>query len=178
MRALLFTLISLTAAVALAGPTIYKWVDDAGVVHYSDQPHANAQKVTVDAPQTYTAGPLPQGQDNTGDAPAAAPYTACAIAQPLEQQDFSNVDALTIAVRTEPQLHPGDQVYITFDGSLLNGGSATGPTFTVSPVDRGTHTVQAVVRDSTGAVQCQTSTVTFNVRQTSIRNPSNPIRPH
>ncbi len=178
MRALLFTLIFLTAAVALAGPTIYKWVDDAGVVHYSDQPHANAQKVTVDDPQTYTPGALPpQAPDNSGDAPAA-PYTACAIAQPLEQQDFSNVDALSIVVRTQPQLHPGDQVFISLDGALLNGGSATGASYTLSPVDRGTHTVQAVVRDATGAVQCQTGTVTFNVRQTSIRNPSNPIRPH
>ena len=30
-----------TAAVAA---TVYKWVDENGVVHFSDQPHENAEK--------------------------------------------------------------------------------------------------------------------------------------
>ena len=48
----------LACAMVLAGSatraaTIYKWVDENGVVHYSDQPHQNAQKVDVPAVQTY-----------------------------------------------------------------------------------------------------------------------------
>ena len=53
MRTLLFTLMSLACTVALAA-TVYKWVDEDGVVHYSDQPHENAQKVELKAPQTYS----------------------------------------------------------------------------------------------------------------------------
>ena len=53
MRALAFTLMFSVATLALAGATVYRWVDDQGVVHYSDQPHANAEKLHVNAAQTY-----------------------------------------------------------------------------------------------------------------------------
>ena len=50
----------LNAARLLAGArgTVYKWVDENGVVHYSDQPHPNAQKMQVQEAQTYTAPAL------------------------------------------------------------------------------------------------------------------------
>jgi hypothetical protein len=46
MRILPFTLMSLACSVVLAA-TVYKWTDEDGVVHYSDQPHPNAEKVPV-----------------------------------------------------------------------------------------------------------------------------------
>ena len=52
MRTLAFTLMSLACSVALA-TTVYRWVDEQGVVHYSDQPHPNADKIQVHAAQTY-----------------------------------------------------------------------------------------------------------------------------
>ena len=54
MRAILFTLMSVVSAVALCA-TVYKWVDENGVTHYSDQPHENAEKVQIAQPQTYSA---------------------------------------------------------------------------------------------------------------------------
>ena len=36
------------------------------------------------------------------------------------------------------------------DGTALNGGNPTGTQFSISPVDRGSHTLQAVVRDAAG----------------------------
>src|SRR4029077_3941372 len=53
MRTLVFTLMSIVCSLALAGVTVYRWVDEQGIVHYSDQPHANAEKVHVNAAQTY-----------------------------------------------------------------------------------------------------------------------------
>lgn len=181
MRTLLFTLISLACSLALAA-TVYKWVDENGVVHYSDQPHPNAQKVQLKAAQTYK-DPSPRG----AFAPAAAPsapanaapvYRGCAIAQPPDNQDFSNINALSVIVQTDPPLRPGDQIFLTLDGQALNEGRPTGTQFNLSPVDRGTHTLQAAVRDGDGALTCQTPVVTFNVHQPSIQNPVNPVRPH
>ena len=54
MRAILFTLMSVACAVAFSA-TVYRWVDENGVTHYSDQPHENAEKVTISAPQTFSA---------------------------------------------------------------------------------------------------------------------------
>ena len=178
MRRRLFTLMSLVCSLALAA-TVYKWVDENGVVHYSDQPHPNAQKMSVQAAQTYKAGDMPAAPGGPPAPPAAAappPYRGCAIAQPTEDQTFTSVDSLSIIVRTDPELQPGDQIFLMLDGQPLNGGAATGNQFTLTPVDRGAHTVQAVVRDSDGGVRCKTPGVTYNVQQPSLLSPANPLR--
>ncbi|HEX4388928.1 MAG TPA: DUF4124 domain-containing protein [Steroidobacteraceae bacterium] len=179
MRTFLFTLMCLAAPLVLAA-TVYKWVDENGVVHYSDQPHPNAEKVQVQAVQTYKAGAMPSG-DSAAAAAAKAPkegYAGCAVSDPADDQTYTNVDAVTIAVRTDPALRPGDQIYIMLDGTLVNNGSATGNSYTVSPVERGTHTVQAVEKNSEGGLMCQSPGITFHVHLPSIQNPVNPVRPH
>ena len=180
MRRRSLTLILLLASLAVAG-TVYKWVDENGVVHYSDQPHPEAQKVDVPPAQTYKGGASVPAMPTTGPSappassePASA-YQGCAISEPAKDQTFTNVDALSVVVRTDPGLRPGDRVYLTLDGQPLNGGKPTGSQFTLSPVDRGTHVVQAVVRDGQGGLMCQSPGVTFNVHQPSLRNPANPL---
>ena len=183
MRTILFTLMSLACSLALAA-TVYKWVDENGVVHYSDQPHANAEKVHVQAAQTYKAGqPAPAGGPANAVPPpesqdSGPPYAGCAIGPPADGAEFANLDALNILVRTDPQPRAGDQIYIMLDGALVNGGSPTGTQFTLTPVERGDHTLQAVIRDSNGQLMCQSPAVTFSVHQPSVRNPANPVRPH
>jgi len=179
MRTVLFTLMCLAAPVVL-GATVYKWVDENGVVHYSDQPHPNAEKVHVQAAQTYRAGttPVTESQGGGPAAPAQEGYAGCAVASPADDESLTNVDAVTIAVRTDPALRPGDQIYILIDGALVNNGAATGNSYTLSPVERGTHTVQAVVKNSSGGLMCQSPGITFHVHLPSIQNPVNPIRPH
>src|SRR5213082_744610 len=159
MRRRLLTLISLLASLAVAG-TVYKWVDENGVVHYSDQPHPEAQKVDVPPAQTYKGGASVPAMPTTGPSappassePASA-YLGCAISEPAKDQTFTNVDALSVVVRTDPGLRPGDRVYLTLDGQPLNGGKP---------------------RDSQGGLMCQSPGVTFNVHQPSLRNPANPL---
>jgi Domain of unknown function (DUF4124) len=182
MRSLAFTLLLLVGSVALAA-TVYRWVDEDGVVHYSDQPHPNAEKLQVHAAQTYkpSSADTPAGGGGAGGASGAAPapYRGCAIVQPQDGQALANVDSLTVVVQTDPALHQGDKVYVTVDGQALNGGNPTGSQFVLSPVDRGTHTAQAQVKDGSGAVQCQTPPVTFEVHQNSLLNPNNVrVTPH
>jgi hypothetical protein len=180
MRARLFTLLLLAAPLAMGATVVYKWVDDDGVVHYSDQPHPNAQKVQLKAAQTYTpaGNAMSSSAVSAPPAPPAQGYKGCSIAQPPDQSDFANLDSLTVSVQTQPALHGGDQIYVLLDGQALNGGAPTGSSFTISPVDRGEHTLQAVVKSPDGGVLCQTASVTYNVHQPSIQNPNNPVRPH
>lgn len=179
MRRLLFTLLLLAAPLALAA-TVYKWVDENGVVHYSDQPHPNAEKVHVKEPQTYReSNPLaaPAAPSPDGGGGGGTTYRGCSIAQPADNEDLANPDSLVVVVRTDPPLRPGDQVFVTLDGQALNDGRPTGAQFTISPVERGTHVLQATVRDSGGALLCQTSGVSYSVHQPSVLNPANPVRP-
>jgi hypothetical protein len=180
MRTFLFTLMSLACTVAVSA-TVYKWVDENGVVHFSDQPHENAEKVQLKAPQTYTpsktpAGP-PQAPRQTGSKPPAA-YQSCAISEPANDQVFTNTDTVTAGVTVQPAVRPGDTAVVTLDGQRVPGVPASGGQFTISPVDRGTHSIQMTVQDSSGATVCTSPTVTFHVQQPSLLSPTRPIRPH
>ena len=77
---------SLACSLALAA-TVDKWVDENGVVHYTDQPHANAEKVHVEAPQTYKARAVDTAPAAAPGAPAAnsgPAYQGCAVGQPAD----------------------------------------------------------------------------------------------
>ena len=187
MRALAFTLMSLACTLVLAGATVYKWTDEDGVVHYSDQPHANAEKMRVQSAQTFKEAGMNYGGSASSASPGAqsahAPaadhtYQGCAVVQPSDDQSFANLDALNIVVQTDPVIKPGDRIFVSLDGQPLNNGAATGGQFTLTPVDRGTHSLQAQVKSADGTVVCQTPSVTFHVHQASIQNPVNPVRPH
>jgi hypothetical protein len=189
MRTLLFTLLLSVASSLVLAATVYKWVDENGTVHYSDQPHPNAQKIQVEAAQTYPASASAAAVasaaaqlEHPAGAQAGPAYRGCAIVSPQDGASFANVDEMSVSVRTDPSLHSGDQVFILMDGTAVNGGNPTGPQFSISPVERGEHVLQAVVRDSSGNLMCQTPGVTVAVHQNSVLNPANPQnlrpRPH
>ena len=179
MRTLLFTLISFACTVAVAA-TVYKWVDENGVVHYSDQPHENAEKVELKAPQTYTPAKTPDSQSSRAPArgPRPSTYQSCSVSEPANDQVFMNTDTVNAGVTIQPAVRPGDTAVVTLDGQVVPGVPASGGQFTISPVDRGTHTIQMVVRDPSGATVCSSPAVTFNVRQPSTQSPTNPIKHH
>jgi hypothetical protein len=164
------------------GTTVYKWVDENGVIHYSDQPHENAQKLQVQGVQTYSsraaATPAPSSEPEANSPPN--PYKGCAVAQPLDQQNLPNAQSVFIRVQSDPVPRPGDRIFITMDGQELNGGQATGLSYNVTPIDRGQHTVQAQIRGGGDQVLCQTPAVTFYVQQTNLNSPANrpTVTPH
>jgi hypothetical protein len=175
MRALTFTLMLLASSASLAA-TIYKWVDEKGVTHYSDQPHENAKKVEVTSAQTYT--PTPVQQTSTQPKPQAlASYGVCEIFAPQNDEVFFNTQSVSGQVRLEPELQAGHRLAIALDGKRM-AESSNGGAFTLSPVYRGTHSVVAVVEDArTGQAICTTPGITFHVRQPSDAAPNRANRP-
>jgi hypothetical protein len=176
MRAILFTLMSVLSAAAFSA-TVYKWVDENGVTHYSDQPHENAEKVQLAQPQTYKAprSPAPQ-QTSVASAshPPAHTYNGCPVVQPANEDTFPNATSVSTTVAIDPQLRQGDQVILMLDGAKLQNFPVGGGSYTISPVDRGTHTLQALIQDGGGNVVCQSASVSFSVVQPSVLNPANP----
>jgi len=166
MRAMLFTLMSLSCTLALAA-TVYKWVDDEGVVHYSDQPHENAQKVELKAPQTYSAPRVAPGTQASGPGKSGPVYQSCSLTSPTADQAYVNVDSISASVAIVPPVRPGDKVVVTLDGQRVPGVPPEGGSFGISPIERGTHALQLYVQDPMGKNVCQSSSVTFYVRQPS-----------
>jgi Domain of unknown function (DUF4124) len=174
MRWKLFTLMLLACPLAFAGP-IYKWVDENGVIHYSDQPHENAQKIHLGAPQTYKAT---QYAESGGAASAAQQLSyKCAVTSPTDQQTFANTTTVGVIAQVDPPPGEDAQMFVMLDGVMVTGQPTTGGQFTLNNVDRGEHNLSIVLRDAAGKVACQSGGVTFFVRQASLLNPTNPQNP-
>jgi hypothetical protein len=66
---------------------------------------------------------------------------------------------------------------VTLDGQPVPGVPPSGGQFTISPIDRGTHSLQVTIKDQNGATVCSSPAVTFHVHQPSLQSPTRPIKP-
>jgi hypothetical protein len=170
----------LCSTASVEAQPVWTWVDSAGVTHYSDRPVPGAREIELGAPQTYSAPSAARTERReTAPAPApaasTAPYRSLAIASPAPEENLWNIGGtLNVSVTTEPQLTRNHRVDLYFDGRRL-GLEASGTSFTISDVARGTHTLQAVVVDATTRAEVQRSEArTFHVHQTSVQSPQSP----
>lgn len=177
-----------TAVVVPAGsPVTYRWTDADGV-HYSDQPHAGAEKIYLGQSQTYSSASAERtavGSEtsrrvrNADDGPFR--YDSCAVVQPAQDQVLLDVESATVAVQPRPTKRGGDRVVLSFDGRAIEPASSEQQEFQITPIERGTHTVAATIRDADGKSVCQSAALSFHVRQPSVlapQNPNNPNRKH
>jgi hypothetical protein len=174
---LIFSALLGLAASAFAG-TVYKWVDEKGVVHYSDQPHPDAQTIDVKSAQTYSAPSSTPAQTPTQPqrTEPATTYSVCELYRPENDEVFLNTDTVTAKLRVDPALRPGDRVTIVLDGKRQHDQSPVATEFTLK-VERGSHSLTAVVEDPNGKTMCTTTGVTFHVRQPSVKAPNRANRP-
>ena len=177
MRVALFTLMSVVCTVAVSA-TVYRWVDENGVTHYSDQPHEKAEKVQVAAPQTYKPAPLPRSTGPQSSPPDAPNTYQCQVVAPANDDSFPNTYSVNTSVQVDPAPHGGDKAFLLLDGARVPNFPTAGGSFTLSNIDRGQHTLQAVVQDQSGKLLCQSANVSFTVLQPSVLNPSNPNHKH
>ncbi len=158
--------------------TVYKWVDENGITHYSDQPHENADKVEVRKPQTYTSQRgTPSAADDSQSPPPTSvrdqSYEMCSLTQPTAEQTLPNAYSATVAVQSAPALRPGDRVVVRLDGKPVS--VAPGATsVTIPTIERGQHSVDAAIQNPAGQTVCQTPSVTFYVTQPSLLSPNRP----
>lgn len=185
MRA--WSLLLLIFAVTATAAVTYRWVDGDGV-HYSDQPHAGAEKIYLGQTQAAASGasldapgaPAAASPGAAGRRRADAPfqYTGCAVVEPADDQVLINVESVTVAVEPHPAKRSNDHAVLSLDGTLIEAATADQLEFHITPIDRGTHTVAAELRDSNNKSVCRSPPITFHVRQPSVLTPSNPNSHH
>jgi hypothetical protein len=176
MRTALLVL-ALLAAPAFASQTVWKWVDDKGVTHYSDQPVPGAQRVDISVgSRADSAQPSPSFSSTPRqNAPAVTNYRNFEIWKPGDQDTIANSGgSVDVRLRFEPMLQPGHSVRLYLDGRPIEGFPPTALEYTLTEVPRGLHSLTAVIRDNTKVIQ-ESPTVRFTVRQESIAKP--PVGP-
>jgi hypothetical protein len=180
MRILCLCCLAILIAVntATAQQTIWKWTDDKGKVHYSDHPEGpDAVEVNVlESTQTYSAAEA-QTQIPTNSAAqkrtqTAGSYQSFSILQPAAEETFQNPESpISVQLKIEPGLFPGDRVQLFLDGTAVNGEGSGSTSFSLPNVERGAHSVQARIVGRNGITRITSNTVTFHVRQTSVIRP-------
>lgn len=184
MRTALLLLLALAAppfaTLALASQTVWKWVDDKGITHYSDRPVPGATKVELNAgtrTDSSASGAPPVTSSSKQPAPAAGPaYRNFEIWKPRADEAVINTGGqVSVSVRVDPALQTGHRLHLYLDGRLVEGFPENTTDYELKEVPRGTHTVVAVITDSRGTRVQETGRVTFTVRQESAAQP--PVGP-
>ena len=153
----------------------YRWVDEDGVVHYSDRPREGAEQIvlpkqnTVSVPRRQTPSQATQTEPAEDDSPAEPfRYTSLEITSPAAEETLWNIEGvLNVSLNVQPALQPGHQVRVFFDGEpqMVDGTS-----FQIQEVWRGVHNVQAEILDETGKMMTRSRTNRFYVQQNTIVN--------
>ena len=172
MRTFIALIAALVACTALA--QAYKWVDETGVVHYSDVPVEGAEQIQLPAygrrPQRPAFAPPVQSQVNGSTEGEQSPdvfnYNSIEIVAPAPEETLWNIEGvMNVALRVTPALRPEDQIRVYFDGMEQ---LVTGTNFQIQEVYRGVHNIQAEIIDSTGRLMARSLPNRFYVQQNSI----------
>lgn len=160
------------ASGAGAATTLYKWVDENGVTHYSDRPEPGAEKVRIAAAQTY------QGSTTSASQSRPLPPAKAAVDQSYTRLEITNPENGAVLYNTggrvevgaalEPDLANGHQLWFLVDGKPTPGSPNGTATLEVA---RGEHTLAAQVTKADGEEMITSAPITFFVHQTSVAQP-------
>ncbi len=159
----------LLCTLSLAHGDVYKWVDEAGVIHFSDQPVPGAERVTIKPVQTVTLPPLPSpvtAGNEAADDQEQVPYTSLAIVQPAEDEAVrANDGSVSVKLNLEPSLQEGHSIALDLNGHRI--ATRTNTNFVLENVPRGAHTLRATVVDDQGKALVEAKPVSFHVLRTA-----------
>lgn len=172
MRMPLILLLFSWCAIAMA--EVYKWVDEEGI-HYGDKPPSKeAKPVKLPEVSGYKPRPLPGASGKgSGDLVNADPdktfagYQQLSITSPTNDQTLrANDGVVRVSISLVPALQEGHVLSLLLDGRPV---ADTGDTNRViENVDRGSHTLVAVVSDNQGKQLISSVQIRFFLHRASV----------
>jgi hypothetical protein len=155
---------------------LWTWRDANGVVHFSDTPGPGAKRVDLVVPGAPSGGATaqPPATPSAVAKPPAAPgttYSSLEIWQPENGASFFDADATVgVRIRTEPAVAEGDSLLLYLDGKRVEG-VANAVEYTLANLDRGAHSITAMIRDAKGNERIRSQPVVFYMKQNTIIAP-------
>ncbi len=176
---LMRTFIALIAVLAagFAAAQAYRWVDEDGVVHFSDVPVEGAELIQLpddrnrSRPQSIDSLAVAAPTTSSTADPQVAPqpvfrYETLEVVAPAPEETLWNIEGvLNVALRVSPSVRAEDQVRVYFDGEQR---TVSGTSFQIEEVYRGVHNIQAEIVDSTGQLMIRSLPNRFYVQQNTI----------
>ncbi|QUN05739.1 DUF4124 domain-containing protein [Shewanella yunxiaonensis] len=174
MRVLLMLLCLLSVT---AQATVYKWIDKDGNIHFSDQPHANAQQVKLpdNTGNQVTMTPVNaiSNEEPTTAAEQKALYQVSIVSPHHEATIRDNAGDFTVTGNVQPELASGHYLQLFIDGVATSDAQAS-PVFQLKNIDRGEHKLQLKVEQQNGKVLASSSEITIFLHQAGLIKPAIP----
>ncbi|MFA0019575.1 DUF4124 domain-containing protein [Vibrio splendidus] len=187
MKNILF-LIGLTVVLSCSAQMVYTWVDEDGVLHFSDTPtDQNAQSFRL--PDVQASAPAPQFEASTPVDAAASSTTktptqtqektestkrelptqlALTMLTPVHDQTIrSNHGLIAVQIELSRKLGIGEQLQLMLDGHRY-GAPQTQSNWELKGIDRGTHTI-AIQAHRSGKLIASTSPVTVYLHRATLK---------
>lgn len=177
------TLVGLVSLLSLpASAAIYRTVDAAGNVTYTDQPPPGeaatkagviSEQIEIETLNTFEK-PAPESTyqpwlpDSEGGEDGAVSYQSLAITSPSHDEAFrNNAGNVQITAELRPGLQTGDAIHLEMDGSL-SPTPAAGTDVQLTNVPRGTHRIRMVVLGPGGERKIESKEQVFHLQRYSV----------
>jgi hypothetical protein len=176
MKQLFLVLCVALASSAVQAQKVYKIIQPDGTVEYTDAPPPDSPAQQIEVPPLNTSEPLapPSGSATQSATGAPTGYSEFRITRPANGEAIrDNAGNVNVDLSLEPSLRTGDKIELYLDGQSIGGGKATG--ITLADMDRGSHSIKAVVKNAAGQVVARSNSVTFTLqRRSAILQPARP----
>ncbi len=169
-------LICATLAAAAGSTEVYKTVDPEHGVEFSDTPSPGAERIVVQPPAVIDTRPPPPPvtMDESAEPAAFDRYEQVAIASPADQETIRDNNGnvlVNVSVTPALQAERGHRLALLLDGAPY-GEPGTATNFALTAIDRGTHTLRAVIVDAQGATLVESPPITVFLHRHSIKLPA------
>lgn len=169
-------------ATGVAANEIWRWVDENGVVQYSDRPRPGAERIDLRPVQSYEAPATPapvSPQSSAEETEPDNPYRRLSVLSPAAGETIWNIGGqLNVELAVDPAIRGAHALRVYLDGEQVEGVPPAQTQFTIGNVFRGERKLRASIVDEQGRELVSSGTVVFYVQQTSVNSPNNPNNPN
>ena len=149
---------------------LYKGLDEEGNVVYSDKPFDNSEQFTP--PPLTVVKPTkvaPKEEVVEEEEKPETVYSTFTITSPQNEATIRNEPNVVVDMILDPELaiSEGHSIWLLLDGQPLIKKTKS-LSLPIGRLDRGTHTLQAQVRNSAGKAVISTQRVKVFIHQTSV----------
>ncbi len=146
-------------ASSYAADTIYRWIDENGITHFSDHPKQGATPLKVEVTPPATTGPLVTPRQPIKKQQKAIKYQVNITNPSHEETVRDNQGQLNITATTQPSPQNNMGFKLILDG-IPQGQITKFANFQLTNIDRGAHTIKVQLVDESGKEIASSKSIT------------------